>query len=120
MPSEYQIDHQKTIAYAPKIYNDPNMSDELKEIYRTLKARFVHAGRAIDITFYQDMTEETLEKFNRIGFECLLNLDEEICPRFIMEFYKTLRLDRYLEDNALKYVDLYEITLVYYSRIGLA
>ncbi|GJY47899.1 hypothetical protein Tco_0437855, partial [Tanacetum coccineum] len=58
-------------------------------------------GRAIDTSFYQDMTQETLENFNRIGFECLLNLDEEICSRFIMEFYKTLRLDRYLEDNRL-------------------
>ncbi|GJR83491.1 hypothetical protein Tco_0154276 [Tanacetum coccineum] len=58
-------------------------------------------GRAIDTSFYQDMIQETLEKFNRIGFECLLNLDEEIYPRFIMKLYKTLRLDRYLEDNRL-------------------
>ncbi|GKB98202.1 hypothetical protein Tco_0984339 [Tanacetum coccineum] len=36
-----------------------------------------------------------------IGFECVLSLDEEICPRFIMNFYKTLRLNRYLEDNRL-------------------
>ncbi|GJY68485.1 hypothetical protein Tco_0471467, partial [Tanacetum coccineum] len=47
------------------------------------------------------MTQETLDKFNRIGFERLLSLDEEICPRFIMNFYKTLRLNRYLEDNRL-------------------
>ncbi|GJW53610.1 hypothetical protein Tco_0097695 [Tanacetum coccineum] len=101
MPSEYQLDHKKTNAYAPKIYNDPNMSEELKEIYRTLETRSVHEGRAIDTSFYQDMTQETLENFNRIGFECLFSLDEEICSRFIMEFYKTLRLDRYLEDNRL-------------------
>ncbi|GJR00513.1 hypothetical protein Tco_0523497 [Tanacetum coccineum] len=84
-----------------KFYNDPNMFEELKEIYKTLEARFVHEGRAIDITFYQDMTKETLESINRMGFECLFELDEEICPRFVMEFYKTLRLDRYLEDNRL-------------------
>ncbi|GJZ27100.1 hypothetical protein Tco_0571353 [Tanacetum coccineum] len=101
MPSECQLDHQKTIAYAPKIYHDPNMSEELREIYRTLEAWFVHEGRAIDITFYQDMTGDTLENYNRIGFQCLLSLDEEICPRFIMEFYKSLCLDRYLEDNRL-------------------
>ncbi|GJZ71784.1 hypothetical protein Tco_0635635 [Tanacetum coccineum] len=27
-------------------------------------------------------------------FDCLLSLDEKICPRFIYEFYKTLRLER--------------------------
>ncbi|GKA72818.1 retrovirus-related pol polyprotein from transposon TNT 1-94, partial [Tanacetum coccineum] len=101
MPSAYQLDHLETISYAPKIYNDPDMFKELKEIYRTLETQFVHEGRAIDISFYQDFIEETLEKFNRIGFECLLNLDEELYPRFIMEFYKTLRLDRYSEDNCL-------------------
>nr|GEY11803.1 hypothetical protein [Tanacetum cinerariifolium] len=77
------------------------MSEELKEIYKTLETQFVHEERAINTSFYQDIIEETLEKFNRICFECLLNLDEELCPRFIMEFYKTLRLDRYSEDNRL-------------------
>ncbi|GKF05660.1 hypothetical protein Tco_0036328, partial [Tanacetum coccineum] len=72
---------QKTIAYAPKINHDRNMSEELKEIYKALEKRYVHEGRTIDTTLYQDMTQESLEKFNRIGFECLLNLDEEICPR---------------------------------------
>ncbi|GKC58762.1 hypothetical protein Tco_1086360 [Tanacetum coccineum] len=62
MPSEYQQDYKKTRAYAPKIYNDPNMTNELKNVYRGLEIR-------------------------------------QICLRFIMEFYKTLRLDRNLNDN---------------------
>ncbi|GJX85134.1 hypothetical protein Tco_0335908 [Tanacetum coccineum] len=33
-------------------------------------------------------------KFTAIGFDCLFALDEKICPRFIYEFYKTLRLER--------------------------
>ncbi|GJX79736.1 hypothetical protein Tco_0327885 [Tanacetum coccineum] len=55
MPNEYQLNNQKTLEYAPEIYNDPNMSEELKEIYRTLEKRFVHEGRAIDTSFYQDI-----------------------------------------------------------------
>ncbi|GJZ97837.1 hypothetical protein Tco_0670290 [Tanacetum coccineum] len=78
------------------------MSEDLKEIYRTLETRVIHEGRTIDTSFYQDIAKDTLAKFIRIGFKCLLNLNVEICHRFIMEFCKTLRLDRYLEpDNRL-------------------
>ncbi|GJX90507.1 hypothetical protein Tco_0343833 [Tanacetum coccineum] len=42
MPSEYQQDYKKTRAYAPKIYNDPNMSNKLRDIKRTLKSRTIH------------------------------------------------------------------------------
>ncbi|GKB86971.1 RNA-directed DNA polymerase, eukaryota, reverse transcriptase zinc-binding domain protein [Tanacetum coccineum] len=38
MPSEYQQDYKKTLAYAPKIYNDPNMTEQLKNIYRALES----------------------------------------------------------------------------------
>ncbi|GKA64244.1 hypothetical protein Tco_0763850 [Tanacetum coccineum] len=101
MPSEYQQDYKKTRAYAPKIYNDPNMTNELKNVYRALESRYVHEGRTIDPFFYQDLNDKSLAKFTNIGFDCLLSLDEQICPRFIMEFYKTLRLDRNLNDNRL-------------------
>ncbi|GJT69307.1 hypothetical protein Tco_1028593 [Tanacetum coccineum] len=37
MPNEYQQDYKKTRAYAQKNYNDPNMSNELRDIYRTLE-----------------------------------------------------------------------------------
>ncbi|GJU60106.1 retrovirus-related pol polyprotein from transposon TNT 1-94 [Tanacetum coccineum] len=94
MPSEYQQDYKKTYAHAPKIYNDPNMSDELRDIYRTLESRYVHKGRTIDPSFYNDLSDDSVAKFTAIGFDCLLSLDEHICPRFIFEFYKTLHLDR--------------------------
>nr|GEW55105.1 retrovirus-related Pol polyprotein from transposon TNT 1-94 [Tanacetum cinerariifolium] len=82
MPSEYQQDYKKTRAYAPKIYNDPNMSDELRDIYRTLESRYVHEGRIIDSSFYNDLSNDSVAKFIDIGFDCLLSLDEQICPRF--------------------------------------
>ncbi|GJU65741.1 retrovirus-related pol polyprotein from transposon TNT 1-94 [Tanacetum coccineum] len=42
MPREYQQDYKKPRAYVPKIYNDPNMSDTLRNIYRTLESIYVH------------------------------------------------------------------------------
>ncbi|GJU58966.1 hypothetical protein Tco_1236732 [Tanacetum coccineum] len=81
MPSEYQQDYKKTCAYAPKIYNDLNMTNELKNVYRALERRYVHKGRTIDPSFYQDLIDKSLAKFTNIGFDCLLSLDEQICPR---------------------------------------
>ncbi|GKB54702.1 hypothetical protein Tco_0905455 [Tanacetum coccineum] len=72
MPSEYQQDYKKTLAYAQKIYNDPNMTDQLKDIYRALESRYVHEGRTIDQFFYIDLTDESVDKFTNIGFDCLL------------------------------------------------
>ncbi|GJR39220.1 hypothetical protein Tco_1214904 [Tanacetum coccineum] len=94
MPSEYQQDYKKTHAYALKIYNDPNMSNTLKDIYRTLESIYVHEGRTIDPSFYTDLSDDLVAKFTAIGFDCLQSLDEQICPRFIFEFYKTLKLER--------------------------
>ncbi|GJS62038.1 retrovirus-related pol polyprotein from transposon TNT 1-94 [Tanacetum coccineum] len=94
MPSEYQQDYKKIRAYATKIYNDPNMFDALRDIYRTLESRYVHKGRTINSSFYNDLSDDSVAKFTAIGFDCLLSLDEQICRRFIFEFYKTLKLER--------------------------
>nr|GEV04821.1 DNA-directed DNA polymerase [Tanacetum cinerariifolium] len=66
MPSEYQQDYKKTRAYAPKIYNDPNMSDAFRDIYRTLESRYVHKGRTIDPSFYNDLNDDSVAKFTAI------------------------------------------------------
>nr|GEW49730.1 retrovirus-related Pol polyprotein from transposon TNT 1-94 [Tanacetum cinerariifolium] len=94
MPSEYQQDYNKTRAYAPKIYNDSYMSDTLRDTYRTLESRYVHEGRTIDPSFYNDLNDDSVAKLTAIGFDCFLSLDEQICPRFIFEFYKTVKLER--------------------------
>ncbi|GKB88716.1 hypothetical protein Tco_0960988 [Tanacetum coccineum] len=70
------------------------MTDELRDIYRALESRYVHEGRTIDPSFYRDLSDDSMAKFANIGFDCLLSLDEQICPWFIYEFYKTLHLDR--------------------------
>nr|GEY00602.1 hypothetical protein [Tanacetum cinerariifolium] len=81
MPSEYQQAYKKTRANALKIYNDPNMSDKHRDIYRTLESRYVHKRRTIDPSFYNDLNDDSVAKFTTIGFNCLLSLDEQICPR---------------------------------------
>ncbi|GKE22849.1 hypothetical protein Tco_1434361 [Tanacetum coccineum] len=67
MPSEYQQDYKKTRAYALKIYNDPNMSNALRDVYMALKSRYVHEGRTIDPSFYNDLSDDSVAKFIAIG-----------------------------------------------------
>ncbi|GKE54019.1 hypothetical protein Tco_1489175 [Tanacetum coccineum] len=80
MPSEYQQDYKKTRAYAPQNYNDPNMTEELRDIYRNLESIYVHKRRTIDSSYYRDLSDDSVAKFTAIGFDCLLSLDEQICP----------------------------------------
>ncbi|GJU20052.1 hypothetical protein Tco_1153394 [Tanacetum coccineum] len=78
MPSEYQQDYKKTHAYALKIYNDPNMSDTLEDIYRTIESRYVHEGRTIDPSFYNDISDDSVAKFT--GLDELEKPLEQIEP----------------------------------------
>ncbi|GJW52235.1 hypothetical protein Tco_0093586 [Tanacetum coccineum] len=57
------------------------MSYSLRDIYRALESRYVHEGRTIDPSFYNDLSDDFVAKFTAIGFDCLLSLDEQICPR---------------------------------------
>ncbi|GJX31136.1 hypothetical protein Tco_0240991 [Tanacetum coccineum] len=63
MSSEYQQDYKETCAYALKIYNDPNMSNSLRDVYRALEIRHVHEGRTIDPSFYNDLSDDLMAKF---------------------------------------------------------
>ncbi|GJU58832.1 hypothetical protein Tco_1236598 [Tanacetum coccineum] len=65
MPSEYQQDYQKTLAYASKIYNDPNMSEELKEIYKALES-------------------SSLISLNRGSFDVIVGMDWLSKRKFVM------------------------------------
>nr|GEV52869.1 retrovirus-related Pol polyprotein from transposon TNT 1-94 [Tanacetum cinerariifolium] len=65
-----------------------------RDIYRTLESRYVHEGRTIDPSFYNDLSDDSVARLVVVGFDCLLSLDEQICPRFIFEFYKTLKIER--------------------------
>ncbi|GKA14254.1 hypothetical protein Tco_0693900 [Tanacetum coccineum] len=47
------------------------------------KSRYVHEGRTIDPSFYNDLSDDLVAKFTAIGFDFLLSLDEQICSRFL-------------------------------------
>ncbi|GJS09577.1 hypothetical protein Tco_1144150 [Tanacetum coccineum] len=53
--------------YASKFTMIPYMSDNLGDIYRTLKSRYVHEGRTINPSFYNDLSDDSVAKFAAIG-----------------------------------------------------
>nr|GFB02213.1 hypothetical protein [Tanacetum cinerariifolium] len=83
MPNEYQQDYKKTRSYAPKLYNDPNMFDSLRDIYRALESRYVHEGRTINPSFYNDLSDDSIPTFTTIDEEMtkvIEGVDQPIAP----------------------------------------
>nr|GEZ93176.1 hypothetical protein [Tanacetum cinerariifolium] len=56
------------------------MSDILRDIYRTLESRYVHKGKTIDLSFYNDLSDDSLAKFTAIGLDELEKTLEHIKP----------------------------------------
>ena len=76
-------DHKRTNDHIPTMSHE--FSQPLKQIFQNLETRSIHEGRVVfpdfaDLTYIQTM-------FSMIGFECLLGINEEICPHFMLEFY---------------------------------
>ncbi|GJZ40405.1 zf-CCHC domain-containing protein [Tanacetum coccineum] len=45
------------------------------------ESRYVHEGRTIHPSLYNDLSDDSVAKFTTIGFDYLLSLDEQICLR---------------------------------------
>ncbi|GJU52542.1 hypothetical protein Tco_1226256 [Tanacetum coccineum] len=53
-----------------------------------LEKRYFHEGRVVSQNF--ENMSHIRAKFESIGFDCLLNINEQIVPRFVLEFYSQL------------------------------
>ncbi|GJV83507.1 hypothetical protein Tco_1523405 [Tanacetum coccineum] len=88
MPRKSSEDHKKTRGYIPMIsyeYHTP-----IKEKLRDLERRYIYEGRVVfdnfaDLNFVRSL-------FYFVEFECLLEISEQIYPRFILEFYSQYRV----------------------------
>ncbi|GKC71858.1 retrovirus-related pol polyprotein from transposon TNT 1-94 [Tanacetum coccineum] len=89
MPPITLLDHQKTRNYIPLISSEFNQP--LRNTTANLEKRYFHEGRVVSQNF-QNMSH-IRAKFESIDFDCLLNLNEQIVPRFVLEFYSQLTFD---------------------------
>ncbi|GJY06158.1 hypothetical protein Tco_0373212 [Tanacetum coccineum] len=66
------------------------MDEELRDSYRILEKRLFHEGRIVTPSFIAE--NNMLPFFQAIGFEVFLTLNEPIYPRFVVEFYHSLKV----------------------------
>ncbi|GJW24561.1 hypothetical protein Tco_0038372 [Tanacetum coccineum] len=88
MPRKSSEDYKNTRHYIPKISHE--FCSPIKEKLRNLEERYIHEGRVVFDNFTDLNYVRSL--FHFVEFECLLEINEQVCPRFILEFYSQYRL----------------------------
>ncbi|GKA00882.1 hypothetical protein Tco_0673547 [Tanacetum coccineum] len=63
----------------------------IKERLRNLESRYIHEGRVVFDDFADLNYVRSL--FHFLEFECLLEINDQICPRFILEFYSQYQIN---------------------------
>ncbi|GJU25470.1 hypothetical protein Tco_1164091 [Tanacetum coccineum] len=66
------------------------MDEDLRESYHHLEGRLFHEGRFVTPSFIE--ANNMLPSFRAVGLNPFLTLDEPICPRFLVEFYHSLKV----------------------------
>ncbi|GJV54568.1 hypothetical protein Tco_1455573 [Tanacetum coccineum] len=63
----------------------------IKERLRNLESRYIHEGRVV----LEDFADLNYVRylFHFLEFECLLKINDQICPRFILEFYSQYQIN---------------------------
>ncbi|GJV79242.1 hypothetical protein Tco_1515112 [Tanacetum coccineum] len=88
MPRKSSNDYKNTRHYIPQISHE--FRSPIKEKLRNLEERYIHEGRVVFDNFTDLRYVWSL--FHFVEFECLLEINEQVCPRFILEFYSQYRL----------------------------
>nr|GEV78693.1 reverse transcriptase domain-containing protein [Tanacetum cinerariifolium] len=89
MPRKSYEDHKNTRHYTLIISHE--YRSPLKERLRNLESRYIHEGQVafedfVDIRYIRSL-------FSFLEFECLLEINDQICPRFILEFYSKYEIN---------------------------
>ncbi|GJR36657.1 retrovirus-related pol polyprotein from transposon TNT 1-94 [Tanacetum coccineum] len=93
MPRKTAEDHQNTKIYILKISHE--YTSPLIEMFKNLESRYIHEGRVVYPDF--DNLVYVRSMFSHIRFGCLLDINEQIIPRFILEFYSQYHVNYTLE-----------------------
>ncbi|GJW44715.1 hypothetical protein Tco_0073514 [Tanacetum coccineum] len=95
MPKSIHVDHHDTAHYIPMYHRTQNVIERERQIYESLENRLFHEGCVVDLSYLENQPN-LHPTFATIGFDCLLDINEKICPVFVLQFYKSVRLIRNL------------------------
>ncbi|GJS00311.1 hypothetical protein Tco_0316819 [Tanacetum coccineum] len=79
------------------VHPSRQIDEELRESYRTLEKCLFREGRIVTPSFIAE--NNMLPFFQAVGLEPFLTLNEPICPRFVVEFYHSLKVKRDEEER---------------------
>ncbi|GJV52937.1 hypothetical protein Tco_1448678 [Tanacetum coccineum] len=96
MPRKSSKDYKNTRKYIPIMSHE--FRSRIKEKLRNLEECYIHEGRVVfdnlrDLNYVRSL-------FHFVEFECLLEINEQVCPRFILEFYSQYSLS-YSEEGQM-------------------
>ncbi|GJW08735.1 putative retrotransposon ty1-copia subclass protein [Tanacetum coccineum] len=89
MPQKSSEDYKNTRHYIPKISHE--FRTPIREKLMNLEERYIHEGRVVFDNFADLNYVRSL--FHFVEFECLLEINEQIFPRFILEFYSQYQIN---------------------------
>ncbi|GJU99480.1 hypothetical protein Tco_1328751 [Tanacetum coccineum] len=89
MPRKSSEDHKNTRAYMPIISHEYRTL--IKEKLRNLESRCIHEGRVVFDNFVN--LNYVRSMFNFVEFGCLLEINDQIYPWFILEFYSQYQIN---------------------------
>ncbi|GJZ82240.1 hypothetical protein Tco_0647413 [Tanacetum coccineum] len=85
-------DTSLTRSYIPKVSQTPDISPTIAHFYKPIENRCIHEGRVVDQLYY---TSDHIDRcFSNIRLNCLYEINEPIVPRFILDFYSQVTLQK--------------------------
>ncbi|GKB04201.1 hypothetical protein Tco_0832344 [Tanacetum coccineum] len=92
MPRATVGDTSLTRSYIPKVSQTPSISPSIAHFYKSIENRCIHEGEVVDQLYYTfDYIDRCL---SNIRLNCLYKINEPIVPRFILDFYSQVTLQR--------------------------
>ncbi|GKE15103.1 hypothetical protein Tco_1422680 [Tanacetum coccineum] len=89
MPRKSSEDYKNTRHYILKISYE--FRTPIREKLMNLEECYIHEGQVVFDNFADLNYVRSL--FHFVEFECLLEINEQICPRFILEFYSQYQIN---------------------------
>ncbi|GKB55492.1 hypothetical protein Tco_0906245 [Tanacetum coccineum] len=83
-------DTTRTKSYIPKVSEIPEFLPVLDQFYKPIKNHCIHEGRVVDQLYFKSNGIERM--FTNIGFNCLFEINKQIVPRFILDFYSQVKV----------------------------
>ncbi|GJV13618.1 hypothetical protein Tco_1355159 [Tanacetum coccineum] len=110
MPRKSSEDYKNTRHYIPKISHE--FRTPIREKLMNLEERYIHEGRVVFDNFADLNYVRSL--FHFVEFNCLLQINEQICPRFILEFYSQFQLN-FSDEGACVFTDRWRLDELAYG-----